>query len=236
MNLPCCPNCGANFKINKNEVQYICQFCGTQIIFDEKDAQPANSEYDYNCENKTAPVQSKENKPAINNGFGATLITIILVLTLLSILLPAIMSVVNSSDHSQTTNVKSAPALKEIAITLPQTPVTVDYLGGSTSTVFTETIVNSITFEQKDLKASDGADDMRIKFILNCKKTDDWKGDKGTETSHVRLIIKNSAGEIIETKSLYKMTVSVNQIFDLDCEAVLNANDTYVIELDDYVI
>lgn len=53
-----CPNCGANFQSDENDKQYICQFCGTQIMLQPVDTgKPAlNDEY----ENKMAAAKSME--------------------------------------------------------------------------------------------------------------------------------------------------------------------------------
>jgi len=128
----------------------------------------------------------------------------------------------------------SAPAPKKVTVTLPKTPQTLSYTINATSTVFTKTTVNSITQEQLKPSLLDDENEVRIKLTLKCKKVHDRSGDKGTNMATFRLVVKNKAGEIIDTKHLFKMMVSNNQVFTLDCELVLTANESYVIELDDF--
>ena len=135
----------------------------------------------------------------------------------------------NTDDKGN--DISSESNVDKVSIGLPETPLTVNYktntMGGDTH-IYTKTVINSITEEK-----SDSGDVVLVKFIINCKKMFDYDGEDGTSSCCMVLRLKNEAGEIIHTEELYKLTVSVNQVFELEWQATFTPSKSYSIELHD---
>ena len=131
----------------------------------------------------------------------------------------------------------TAPKPKNVTLTLPKTPIVTRYVISSIAaqeTVITQTTINKISYERMDARYGDKENDVRVKIKLSCKKTFDWKGEEGAQLASLRLMVKNSAGDIVQTHQLTKLTVSVNQVFELECTNVLTAGETYTVEIGDF--
>jgi len=241
-----CPNCGAQAEFEEGKCEYTCEYCGSKVKI-----QPEDDVKD--VENIVIDMSPKGGTTAKQQGCIGGIVIIAFFAIFTFIVMSNIFSKETKKDESNhktiiitekqynsqnenTENSKETANPKEISITMPKTPVTLNCTVSSTGTVITKTEVNSAKWEEKASVRGTKENEVNIKFTFGCKKVYDWTGDKGTGSAMARLIIKNGANEIIETKQMYKMTVSMNQIFDLECDVILAAGESYIIEIDDYVM
>lgn len=106
-------------------------------------------------------------------------------------------------------------------------PITISYTWGTNpDNIYTKVNITAVSFSSRPYGST-------LIVTLNGKKTYDYKGDVGTTTAKVLVVIKDSKGSVVGSEELYDMHLVVGQAFQKSAEFNVSPDETYTIELRD---
>ena|GEM_PF-6415575 len=251
-----CPGCGAPIDLQQGDSRGICAYCGSKVVAEVKttqdDNQPPQSEKEkrearINHEWEMSKTRKRKWSPKAVIGVVVVMGAIILIMLPILVLNGWLVSgqdkygnVVWEWNLPTSVSIESSTAAvlvdrEELRLEFPDTPDTVSYIINVTDTVITQTVVNSVRHRIDEPDWRGGPEDVLVTLTFKCRKIYDWQGDQGSGAVFFRVLVTNLDGELIITEKVYQGTVSVNQVFETECELVLPSGGFYVIQIDDYI-